>query len=54
MITGYTSSIEWLAISATDEDVDGVKQSGILRLYTISKNAAELVAEIAPEKGGAE
>ena len=54
MTTGYTSGIEWLAISATDEDVDGVKQSGILRLYTLSENAAELVAEIAPEKGGAE
>ena len=46
--------MEWLAISATDEDVDGVKQSGILRLYILSENAAELVAEIAPEKGGAE
>ena len=34
MVTGYSSGIEWLAISATDEDVDGVKQSGILRLYT--------------------
>ena len=54
MITGYTSGIEWLAIYATDEDVDGVKQSGIVRLYILSENAAELVAEIAPEKGGAE
>ena len=54
MITGYTSGIEWVAISATDEDVDGVKQSGILRLYTLSESAAELVAEIAPEKGGTE
>ena len=55
MITGSTSGIGWLAISATDEDVDGVKQSGILRLYTLSESAAELVAGIAPEKGdGAE
>ena len=56
MITGYTSGIKWFAISATDEDVDGVKHSGILRLYnfTLSENAAELVAEIGPEKGGAE
>ena len=54
MITGYTSGMEWVAISATDEDVDGVKQSGILRLYILSENAAELVAEIGPEKGGAE
>ena len=34
--------------------MDGVKQSGILRLYTLSENVAELVAEIGPEKGGAE
>jgi len=54
MMAGYTSGIEWLAISATDEDVDGVKQSGILRLYTLSETAAELVAEVTPEKGGAE
>jgi len=54
MIAGYTSGMEWLAISATDEDVDGVKQTGTVRLYTLSETAAELVAQVAPEKGGAE
>ncbi|CUS13261.1 unnamed protein product [Tuber aestivum] len=51
---GFTSSVEWLAISSTNEDVDGVKQSGILRVYTLSETAAELVAEVVPEKMGAE
>ncbi|PWW77328.1 hypothetical protein C7212DRAFT_278597 [Tuber magnatum] len=54
MIAGSTSGVEWLAISATDEDVDGVKQSGIVRLYTLSETAAELVAEVVPEKAEAE
>ncbi|KAG0134940.1 hypothetical protein HOY82DRAFT_577105 [Tuber indicum] len=54
VIAGYTSGIEWLAISATNEDVDGVKQSGVLRLYTLSQTGAELVAEVAPEQTGAE
>ncbi|KAH8150191.1 uncharacterized protein LAJ45_05877 [Morchella importuna] len=47
------AGVEWIAVGSPDEDVDGVVQAGVVRLYALGKgDQLRLVAELVAEGEG--